>query len=121
MSPDRCPTGVLQPYYGRLAVGRLPDAKGSPVPSWMVAPVLLFDPACALGRMFPACPLPKTGEHGAIYFAEGVTTGRVPVIVGPTAYLAVEDKNQIGCCFGQPRSYGFSDGLVWTGTNSGLE
>jgi hypothetical protein len=61
--------------------------------------------------MFPACPLPKTDEDGAIYFAEGATTGSVPVIVGPTPYFAIEDKDQIGCCFGQPRSYGFPDVL----------
>lgn len=77
----------------------------------MMAPVFLFDPACALSRMFPACPLPKTGEDGAIYFAEGAATTSVAMIVGPTAYLAVENKDQLGRCFGQPRSYGSPDVL----------
>jgi hypothetical protein len=54
-----------------------------------MAPVFLLNPASALGRVFPARPLPKTGEDGAIYFAEGTATHRVPVIVGPTAYLGV--------------------------------
>src|SRR5205807_4992349 len=109
--PNTSPAGVLQPYNGRLAVRLLPDTKESPVPSLMMAPVFLFDPACALRRMFPACPLPKTGEDGAIYFAEGAATTSVPMIVGPTTYLAVENKDQLGCCFGQPRSYGFPDVL----------
>ena len=76
-----------------------------------MAPVLLLNPACIFLRMFPACPLPKTGEDGAIYFAKGAATDNVPVIVGPSPYFGVEDKNQVGGCFGAPFPYGFSDVL----------
>src|SRR5437870_6786969 len=63
----------------------------------------------SLGRVFPARPLPKTGEDGAIYFAEGTATHHAPMIVGPTPYLGVEDQDQFGGGLRQPCAYGFSD------------
>ena len=88
---------------------RPPDTKERPVAAPMMAPVFLLNPARTLGRVFPARPLPKTDEDGAIYFAKGRATHHVPVIVGPTAYLRVESKDQFGGGFRQPRSYGFPD------------
>ena len=109
MPPDWCLAGMLQPYKRWLSVRLLPDAKERPVPSLMMAPVFLLNPASALGRVFPACPLPETGENGTIYSAKGTATHRMPVIVGPAAYFGVENKNQFGCSFRQPCSYGSSD------------
>ena len=109
--PDWCPAGVVEPYNRWLAVRFLPDTKESPVPSLMMAPVLPLNPVCALGRVFPACPLPKTGEDSVIYFAEGATANNMAMIVGPTSYFGVECKDQLRCCFGQPCAYGFSDVL----------
>ena len=107
--PDRRLAGMLEPYNGRLTPNSLRNAKEAPVPTSMVPPVLLLNPASAFCRMFPACPLPKTGEDGVVDFAEGAAADNMPVIVGPTAYFAIQHKDQIGCRFSQPRPYGFSD------------
>ncbi len=56
-----------------------PDAEG-----------FLLNPAGTLGQVFPARPLPKTSEDGAICLAKGTATHHVPVIVG-TAYFRVEE------------------------------
>lgn len=75
----------------------------------MMAPVFLLNPASALGRVFPARPLPETGEDGAIYVAKGTATHHMPMIVGPTSNLGVENKDQLGCGLRQPCAYGFPD------------
>ena len=101
--PDRRPTSMLQPHGRWFSVRVLPDAEERPVPSLVMAPVFLSNPAGALGRVFPACPLPETGEDGAIHFAEGPATHYVPMIVSPTTYFGVEGKDQFGGGFRQPR------------------
>lgn len=60
--PDWCSASGLQPYDCWLAVRFPPVTEERPVPSVMMAPVFLLTPAGALGRVFPARPLPKTDE-----------------------------------------------------------
>ena len=79
VAPDRYPAGVLEPNHRRLTIDSLPDAEESPVPSSVMAPVFLLNPTSTLGRVFPACPLPKTGEDGGIYFAEDAAADSVPM------------------------------------------
>ena len=94
-----------------LTIGLLPDTEESPGPSLVMSPVLPLNPAGTFGRVFSACPLPKTGEDGVIYFAEGAAANNMAMIIDPTTYLGVECKNQLRCCLGQPSTYGFSDVL----------